>query len=103
MTELKTVVYAKLENGTIYIVIAHGCVQREPLLLHRGCKLGRPNTKFRGNGIVGNHDVREYSLADGKWHDSVPVVLTETEQNLLVMSTQGYTTEEIAACLLRSR
>lgn len=51
---------------------------------------------------MGNHDVREYSLADGKWHDSVPVVLTETEQNLLVMSTQGYTTEEIADRLLRS-
>ncbi len=55
-----------------------------------------------GNGIVSNHDVREYSLADGKWHDSVPVVLTETEQNLLVMSAQGYTTEEIADRLFRS-
>lgn len=54
------------------------------------------------NGIVSNHDVREYSLADGKWHDSVPVVLTETEQNLLVMSAQGYTTEEIADRLFRS-
>ena len=55
-----------------------------------------------GNGIVGNRDVREYSLADGKWHDSTPVVLTETEQNLLMMSAQGYTTEEIADRLFRS-
>lgn len=58
-------------------------------------------TKY-GNGIVDNRDVREYSVADGKWHDSVPVVLTETEQNLLVMSAQGYTTEEIADRLFRS-
>jgi len=55
-----------------------------------------------GNGIVGNRDVREYSLADGKWHDSTPIVLTETEQNLLMMSAQGYTTEEIADRLFRS-
>ena len=48
-----------------------------------------------GNGIVGNRDVREYSLVDGKWHDSTPIVLTETEQQLLMMSAQGYTTEEI--------
>ena len=54
------------------------------------------------NGIVGNHGVREYSLADGKWYDRVPVVLTETEQNLLVMSAQGYTTDEIADRLFRS-
>lgn len=55
-----------------------------------------------GNGIVGNRDVREYSLADGKWHDSAPIVLTETEHNLLMMSAQGYTTEEIADRLFRS-
>ena len=55
-----------------------------------------------GDGIVGNRDVREYSLTDGKWHDSIPIVLTETEQNLLMMSAQGYTTEEIAARLFRS-
>lgn len=41
-------------------------------------------------------------LADGKWHDSTPIVLTETEQNLLMMSAQGYTTEEIADRLFRS-
>ena len=41
-----------------------------------------------GNGIVGNRDVREYSLVDGKWHDSTPIVLTETEQQLLMMSAQ---------------
>ena len=52
-----------------------------------------------GNGIVGNRDVREYSLVDGKWHDSTPIVLTETEQQLLLMSAQGYTTEEIATRL----
>lgn len=41
-------------------------------------------------------------LADGKWHNSTPIVLTETEQNLLMMSAQGYTTEEIADRLFRS-
>ena len=55
-----------------------------------------------GNGIVGNHGVREYSLAEGRWYDRVPIVLTETEQNLLMMSAQGYTTEEIADRLFRS-
>jgi DNA-binding CsgD family transcriptional regulator len=55
-----------------------------------------------GNGIVGNRDVREYSLVDGKWHDSTPIVLTETEQQLLMMSAQGYTTEEIASRLFRT-
>lgn len=55
-----------------------------------------------GKGIVGNRDVREYSLADGKWHDSAPIVLSETEQNLLMMSAQGYTTEEIANRLFRT-
>ena len=55
-----------------------------------------------GNGIVGNRDVREYLLVDGKWHDSTPIVLTETEQQLLMMSAQGYTTEEIASRLFRT-
>ena len=55
-----------------------------------------------GNGIVGNRDVREYSLVDGKLHDSTPIVLTETEQQLLMMSAQGYMTEEIADRLFRS-
>ena len=55
-----------------------------------------------GNGIVGNRDVREYSLVDGKWHNSTPIVLTETEQQLLMMSAQGYTTEEIANRLFRT-
>ncbi len=41
-----------------------------------------------GNGIVGNRDVREYSLVDGKWHDSTPIVLTETEQQLLMIPPQ---------------
>ena len=31
-----------------------------------------------------------------------PIVLTETEQNLLMMSAQGYTTEEIASRLFRT-
>ena len=55
-----------------------------------------------GNGIVGNRDVREYSLADGKWHTSAPISLTDTEQALLMMSAQGYTTEEIASRLFRT-
>ena len=59
-------------------------------------------TPESGNGIVGNRDVREYSLVDGKWHDSTPIVLTETEQQLLMMSAQGYTTEEIASRLFRT-
>lgn len=55
-----------------------------------------------GNGIVGNRDVREYSLADGKWHTCAPISLTDTEQALLMMSAQGYTTEEIASRLFRT-
>ena len=55
-----------------------------------------------GNGIVGYRDVREYSLADGKWHNSAPIVLSETEQQLLMMSAQGYTNEDIAARLFRT-
>ena len=58
--------------------------------------------KENGNGIVGNRDVREYSLVDGKWHDTSPIALTETEQQLLMMSAQGYTTEEIASRLFRT-
>ena len=55
-----------------------------------------------GNGIVGNREVREYSLSDSQWHNSAPISLTDTEQQLLLMSAQGYTTEEIAARLFRS-
>ena len=55
-----------------------------------------------GNGIVGNRDVREYSLADGKWHNIAPIVLSETEQQLLMMSAQGYTNEDIASRLFRT-
>ena len=47
-------------------------------------------------------DVREYSLADGKWHTCAPISLTDTEQALLMMSAQGYTTEEIASRLFRT-
>jgi DNA-binding CsgD family transcriptional regulator len=58
--------------------------------------------KESGNGIVGNREVREYSLMDGKWHKCEPIALNETEQSLLMMSAQGYTTEEIAERLFRS-
>ena len=40
--------------------------------------------------------------ADGKWHTCAPISLTDTEQALLMMSAQGYTTEEIASRLFRT-
>ena len=65
-TELKTVVHAKLENGTVQVVFARGGLQREPLFFHRGGKLGRPDAEGRSRS---HHGANAFQRGDIRLRD----------------------------------